>query len=141
MKIKEWLKIAKKQTDSLDAELILAKVKDYSDRSKLVLNENQELSEEEKEQADEMLARKVAGEPTAYILGYKEFYGRKFKVNKNVLIPRPETEAAVSYILDKISSYYSPGGMLAGCRCWDGLWVYCHHAVARAKAKKDVCEC
>jgi len=45
------------------------------------------------------IARRKRGEPLAYILGWKEFYGLKFKVDKNVLIPRPETELIVENVL------------------------------------------
>src|SRR3989344_5402394 len=38
------------------------------------------------------IKRRKQGEPIAYILGYKDFMGLRFKVNKDVLIPRPETE-------------------------------------------------
>jgi release factor glutamine methyltransferase len=45
------------------------------------------------------LARRKKGEPLAYILGYKYFHGLKFKVNRSVLIPRPETEGLVDLAL------------------------------------------
>ncbi|MBN1326120.1 peptide chain release factor N(5)-glutamine methyltransferase [Candidatus Falkowbacteria bacterium] len=48
-----------------------------------------------------LFSRRLKGEPIAYILGYKEFYNLNFKVNKNVLIPRPETEVLV----DKVIKY------------------------------------
>jgi release factor glutamine methyltransferase len=46
-----------------------------------------------------MIARRQKGEPVAYILGYKDFMGLRFKVNKDVLIPRPETEELVDRVL------------------------------------------
>lgn len=49
------------------------------------------------------IARRVKGEPLAYILGYKNFYGMDFIVNKNVLVPRPETELMVEEALNQLS--------------------------------------
>lgn len=46
--------------------------------------------------------RRSAGEPTAYIVGKKEFFGLDFIVNKNILIPRPETELLVELALQEI---------------------------------------
>jgi release factor glutamine methyltransferase len=46
-----------------------------------------------------LLNRRLAGEPMAYILGRKDFYGREFQVNASVLIPRPETEHLIDLSL------------------------------------------
>ena len=46
-----------------------------------------------------LLERRLAGEPMAYILGEREFYGRMFAVNSNVLIPRPDTEILIDAVL------------------------------------------
>ncbi len=48
------------------------------------------------------ISRRIEYEPIAYILGHKEFYGLDFKVDKNTLIPRPETELLVELALKKI---------------------------------------
>lgn len=45
-------------------------------------------------------ARRLAGEPVAYIVGYKEFYGLNLQVNADVLVPRPDTETLVEWALD-----------------------------------------
>lgn len=52
--------------------------------------------------ANAVVSRWQQGEPTAYITGRKEFYGREFKVNPSVLIPRPETETLVEVALEEL---------------------------------------
>ena len=53
--------------------------------------------------ADALLARRVAGEPLAYILGHREFYGREFLVGPGVLVPRQETEVLVMTALNALA--------------------------------------
>ncbi len=98
MNVKTWLSNAKKRIDTLDAELILIKVLKKDDRSYLTLHEDYLLSDEEKVAADHYLELRESGEPLAYIFSEKEFYGRMFYVNPDVLIPRAETEVAIDII-------------------------------------------
>jgi len=49
---------------------------------------------------NDLVKRRLAKEPVAYIVGKKQFYGYDFLVNNNVLVPRPETELIVDYVLD-----------------------------------------
>ena len=53
-------------------------------------------------------ARRLAGEPLAYLLGEKEFYGRRFVVTPDVLVPRPETELLVELALERIRPLARP---------------------------------
>ncbi|MHB1099243.1 MAG: N5-glutamine methyltransferase family protein, partial [Burkholderiales bacterium] len=49
-----------------------------------------------------MVERRLAGEPVAYILGSREFYGLDFRVTQDVLVPRPETELLVDLALERV---------------------------------------
>jgi release factor glutamine methyltransferase len=81
-----------------EARLLLAAATGRSEASVLAHPEKS-LLEKEKSQFLEMAARRAAGEPIAYILGHKDFYGLQLTVNPAVLIPRPETELLVDLAL------------------------------------------
>lgn len=99
MNVDSWLKQAKTHKNlRLDAELILLEALGKSDRTFLVGHGDYKLSVAELKKADELFLRRKNGEPLAYIFGFKEFYGRRFLVDKNVLIPRPETEEIIEII-------------------------------------------
>ncbi|HTY03435.1 MAG TPA: peptide chain release factor N(5)-glutamine methyltransferase [Rhodocyclaceae bacterium] len=55
-----------------------------------------------------LVERRLAGEPMAYLVGKREFYGREFRVTPAVLIPRPETESLVEVALKKVSRDGTP---------------------------------
>ncbi len=57
----------------------------------------------------DLLQRRCAREPLAYILGYRDFYGRRFAVSPDVLIPRPETEGLVALALDRLDRFGGEG--------------------------------
>jgi release factor glutamine methyltransferase len=73
------------------------------------------LQQEQIQQFHQWVARRVAGEPVAYILGWKEFYGRPFTVSPQVLIPRPDTETLVDWAMQILSSMPSPALLDLGC--------------------------
>jgi len=78
----------------LSAELLVAHALDCS-RMDLTLNRDRAPIGAELDEIKSLLARREAGEPVAYILGEKEFYGLGFRVTPDTLIPRPETEHIV----------------------------------------------
>ena len=78
----------------LDAEVLLAHLLGI-DRMGLYLNYDTPLKEGERALYREMIQRRIAGEPVAYIVGHREFWSMKFAVSPESLIPRPETEHLV----------------------------------------------
>lgn len=75
----------------LETRLLLQHVLGYT-RAQLITRDTEMLPENKLSILNQMLERRLSGEPMAYILGYREFYGREFAVSPAVLIPRPETE-------------------------------------------------
>ncbi|WP_311195894.1 peptide chain release factor N(5)-glutamine methyltransferase [Antarcticibacterium sp. 1MA-6-2] len=66
------------------------------------LNPQAEISDEDQKKFDTALLRLKNHEPIQYIIGETEFFGMDLRVNENVLIPRPETEELVQWILDEV---------------------------------------
>jgi release factor glutamine methyltransferase len=82
----------------LDAELLLAHCLGRP-RVALYTHYDQPLDPSELERFRGLIRRRIAGEPVAYLVGQKEFYGLPLKVSAAVLIPRPETEHLVEEAL------------------------------------------
>jgi release factor glutamine methyltransferase len=88
--------LARKSTSAprLEAELLVAHALGL-DRLQLFLQFDRPVTPEEVARARELLVRRGRSEPVAYITGAREFYGRPFRVTREVLVPRPETELIV----------------------------------------------
>lgn len=91
------LKRADIDTASLDAKLLLCK---YLQKDKLYLVVNADKEIEIDNSFEQIVSRRENHEPIQYILGKAEFYGLDFKVDKNVLIPRPDTEILVERVIN-----------------------------------------
>lgn len=90
----ERLKEAGIPGPALDAELLISHALEI-ERHRLRTGDDRELAEGEVRRINRLVGRRLKFEPVAYILGVKEFYSIEFIVNRNVLIPRPETELVV----------------------------------------------
>ena len=82
----------------LDSEILLSKTLNKS-KEEILVNLNKNINEKEILLFKEYLKRRIKNEPIAYILEEKEFWSKKFKVSKDTLIPRPETELLVDKLL------------------------------------------
>lgn len=69
------------------------------DHAWLIAHDTDPLTEAHITQFETLLTRRLAGEPVAYLVGTREFYGRPFQVSPDVLIPRPDTELLVERAL------------------------------------------
>jgi release factor glutamine methyltransferase len=81
-------------TAALDADVLLAHVLGVG-KEALFAHPERELSPDEDARFEALVDRRSDGEPVAYLRGFKEFYGLRFRVDPRVLIPRPETEVLV----------------------------------------------
>jgi release factor glutamine methyltransferase len=91
----------------LDSELLLAASLGCK-RIDLYLSYEKPLLAGERDEFKKLLRRRSEQEPVAYILGYKEFWGRRFIVNRDVLIPRPDSEILIEAALESKESYPKP---------------------------------
>ena len=105
MRVKEMLRQGREtltanriEDAGLEAEVLLRHTLSF-DRVQFYLQQDRELSAGENENFRQSLQRRLNNEPSAYITGHREFYGREFYVDSNVLIPRPETELLVETAL------------------------------------------
>ena len=84
----------------LDAELLLAHALG-TDRIRLVIESDRQLTDTELTRFRDLIRRRRLGEPIAYIVGRREFYGLPFVVDRRGLVPRPDTETLVEVALER----------------------------------------
>src|SRR5512134_3991577 len=102
LKLIAWTQdfFAKRGVDAprLTAEVLLAHALSC-DRVRLYLDFDKPIGDPELGRYRDLVRRRAEGEPTAYLVGRREFFGRPFRVDARVLVPRPETELLVEAAL------------------------------------------
>ncbi len=102
----ERLRAADIDSAGLEASLLMEHVTGYS-RSEQIINAGSVVSDEQVADMDDLMQRRLRGEPLDNIIGNREFYGLTFRVTPEVLSPRPETELLVDYVLSQTTSEQS----------------------------------
>ena len=87
--------------DPLENRILLCHATGLS-RVQLITRGDQPLGEDEAACLERLLQRRLAGEPIAYIVGKREFFGLDFEVSEAVLIPRPDTELIVELAIERL---------------------------------------
>ncbi|MBO4312168.1 MAG: peptide chain release factor N(5)-glutamine methyltransferase [Desulfovibrionaceae bacterium] len=136
----------------LSAELLLAKAMGV-ERLTLIAYPERRLSDAELAAFASLAERRAAGEPAAYILGEKEFFGRMFRVTRATLIPRPETELLVEAALEhpaltglthvRFADLGTGSGCIAATLCaerpgWAGLGIDLSDGALRTAAANAI---
>tara|TARA_B100002019_G_scaffold253878_1_gene235657 strand:- start:103 stop:948 length:846 start_codon:yes stop_codon:yes gene_type:complete len=96
------LQLKNLKSPKLDSELILAKILNVC-REEILLNLNKKIDKSDLNKFNYYLNMRINHKPIAHIVNFKYFWKYKFFVDKNVLIPRPETELMVEKILEVLS--------------------------------------
>jgi release factor glutamine methyltransferase len=90
-----------------NAELLLEAVLSAK-KVDLYLNRSHILTPQQIEKFNQFIQERISGKPLQYIIGSTEFFGLEFKVNQQVLIPRPETETLVEIVIERLKNRSSP---------------------------------
>jgi release factor glutamine methyltransferase len=106
MTIGDWYQHSRKELPTGEALLLLSFVL-RKDKAAILTHPEYLLSDTEGALLEQYLTRRKNHEPLAYITGEKEFFGLPFLVTKDTLIPRPETEILVEYVLGRIQNLES----------------------------------
>jgi release factor glutamine methyltransferase len=98
--------------ERLDAQLLLLHTlgRPDSDRGWLLAHDGDTLPEDAASRFRQLSLRRAAGEPLAYIVGSKEFFGLQLQVDDRVLVPRPDTETLVDWALETLATPGMPPG-------------------------------
>ena len=131
---KKILKEAGIQEYALDAELFMMKAVGM-DRIHIITEGDKMLTEEQLEYFNRCVSRRLKNEPTAYIIGNREFMGLDFCVENGVLIPRPDTEILVERVIEEVKKrngrvFVAEVGAGTGCI-----------SISIAKYTNAVCRC
>ena len=113
---RELLATHKIEDASLEAELLLRHTLKL-DRTQFYTEPDSTLNKQQEETYWQFIERRIKGEPSAYITGHREFFGLDFYVDKNVLIPRPETELLVEQAIAHAGKYLNPLIVDVGTGC------------------------
>ena len=103
-------------SNKIDSEIILSHILGIS-RERLLINET-EIEQDEVKKFKSLILRRSKNEPVAYIVNNKEFRSKNFFVDKNSLVPRPETELLIDPIIKmfkKKKPYFLEVGLGTGC--------------------------
>lgn len=102
------------ESPRLEAEILLGSILGV-DRVRLIVDATRPLSDDELGAYRSVIQRRREGEPSAYILNQREFFGREFYVDSRVLVPRPDTETLVEVALHRTRHRYLDGRALDLC--------------------------
>lgn len=119
-RVLEWTKrhLAEHGSESprLDAEILLAHARGCP-RIQLYTHFDDVLDEQVRSRMRDLVKRRARREPVAYLVGHREFFSLEFEVNREVLIPRPETELLVVEALDAVRGLDAPRVLDVGTGC------------------------
>ena len=119
MRVEDLLVIGKSRIHSDTAKILLADLLNLNPLE-LLLHLDEEVTEDKKEKYLKELDAIESNRPLQYVLGYTNFYGNKFIVNENVLIPRFETEELVENTLELINEYLNENIDIIDLGCGSG---------------------
>lgn len=138
MRVRELKRELLARIDSLDVRIIMRIATGLDDIHQLT-EADTSLSDSEVAMARELVERRLSGTPMAYITGEKEFYGLPFRVTKDVLIPRPDTETLVDIVLGYARRYENPR-ILDLCTGSGAIATTLAHSLGIPVAMSDISE-